>query len=33
MKSEQKKERENLTRLEITNLRYNDDFKNMLGQV
>lgn len=31
MKNEQNKERENLSRLEISSLRYNEDFKNILG--
>jgi hypothetical protein len=33
MKNEQKKEKDNMSRLEITSLRYNEDFKNILGQV
>lgn len=33
MKNEQKKERENLSRLEITSLRYNEDFKNVISSV
>lgn len=33
MRNEQSKERENLSRLEISSLRYNEDFKNVLGQV
>ena len=33
MRNEQSKEHENLSRLEITSLRYNEDFKNVLGQV
>ena len=33
MKSEQHRERDNLSRLEISSLRYNEDFKNILGQV
>ena len=33
MKNEQNKERENVSRLEITGLRYNEDFKGVLSQV
>lgn len=33
LKSEQHKERENLSRLEISSLRYNEDFKQVLSQV
>lgn len=33
LKSEQSKERENLSRLEISSLRYNEDFKQVLSQV
>ena len=33
MKGEHNKERDNLSRLEITSLRYNEDFKNILGSV
>lgn len=33
LKSDQAKERENLSRLEISGLRFNEDFKNVLGQV
>lgn len=31
MKTEQSKERDNLSRLEISSLRNNEDFKNVLG--
>ena len=33
VKTDQHKERENLSRLEISSLRYNEDFKNVLGSV
>jgi len=33
MKTEQQRERDNLSRLEISSLRYNEDFKNVLSQV
>lgn len=33
MRNEQKKEKDNLSRLEITSLRYNEDFKNVIGSV
>mmetsp|Transcript_2287 Transcript_2287/g.2231 ORF Transcript_2287/g.2231 Transcript_2287/m.2231 type:complete len:189 (+) Transcript_2287:513-1079(+) len=33
VKNDLKKERDNVSRLEISSLRYNDDFKNVLGQV
>jgi predicted DNA-binding protein YlxM (UPF0122 family) len=33
MKNEVTRERENVSRLEISSLRYNEDFKNVLGQV
>jgi len=33
MKTEQKKEKDNVSRLEISSLRYNEDFKNILSTV
>ncbi len=33
MRNDQKKERENVSRLEISSLRYNDDFKSVLSSV
>ena len=33
MKAEQKKEKENLSRLEISSLKYNDDFKQIISSV
>lgn len=33
LKNEHNRERENLSRLEISSLRYNEDFKGVLGQV
>ena len=31
MKAEQKKEKDNMSRLEISSLRYNEDFKGVLS--
>ena len=33
MKNDQHREKENISRLEISSLRYNEDFKNILGSV
>ena len=33
LKNDQQKEKESLNRLEITGLRYNEDFKNVISQV
>lgn len=33
MKNEQKKDKDNVSRLEITSLRYNEDFKNVITSV
>jgi hypothetical protein len=33
MKNEQKKEKDNVSRLEITGLRHNDDFKGIISTI
>jgi len=33
MKNEQKKEKDSMSRLEIAALKYNEDFKNIIGAV
>jgi hypothetical protein len=33
LKNDLKKDKDNVTRLEITNLKYNEDFKNILSSV